>query len=80
MNRSGSVPLMIVTVVAAIMRTANHVSRQCAEACADGNAAKIPADETACNTTAHCTDDGASSGCRPVVARGERKRRAHNGK
>lgn len=71
---------MIVTVVAAIMRTANHVSRQCAETCANGNAAKIPADETARDTAAHSTYHRASAGCRPVATGGERKRRTHNDK
>lgn len=72
--------LMIVAVVPAIMRTADHVSRQSPEACANGNATKIPANETARHTAADSTYHRASAGCRPVVAGGKRKRRAHNGK
>lgn len=67
-SRSGFVRLMIVAVVAAIMCTADHVSRQCAEACTNGNSAKIPANQAARDTTSHSTYDGASAGCRPVVA------------
>ncbi len=71
---------MVVTIVPAVARVADHVSSQRTKARAHRDASKVAANETARDTTANRSDERSSAGGGSVGTGGEREQRQQHGK